>query len=799
MKRFNHKKVYFKSSILYFTLSVFFFSSLIFLGLFYKYYLDWLSDKDLLLKKAEVYYNQILKESNIIRNYDTLGNENIPNLNIVRPVYVYDYKNRLIGELSTVRRKYISINDVSDSFIQALLVTEDQDFYYHSGISYKGILRAMIQNLKAFRIIQGGSTLTQQLSKLLFTDRARTIQRKVFEFFCAREIEKKYTKEDILMMYINLIYFGYNNYGVETSSEFFFGKKAKFLNISEAAMLVSLISNPSYYNPYKNIDHVKRKQEYILELLAERNLIKSKEIPSIVEKFWKEHQFNLKELQKSLFKMRETDAPYALEEVKKFLFNKFGKEFFDNFSGAKVYTTIDLDLQTELNNLYPAHLTQVRNKIRKIKGSSVADETEIGGIFVKNSTGEIRAFIGGSKFSTTNQFNRAFQAYRQVGSTFKSIFFLYGLNQKIITPYTIFEDRPITVEFPNEANDNRRFWDVKNNANSYRFSLNVEEAIKRSSNVVAVQVANLVGLSGIQSIISKTLFLDQEQVSKRFPPYLSMVLGAIEMTPLELNQIYMMIANEGIPVQSYLVNEIKDGNTYRTIYKYSSPNMIRIVSRESSFLMKQILDKAVGPGGTGYWAWVHSGKLNSFAGKSGTSQDNRDVWFSGFNSEITGTVWIGNDHNMPLGNNIYGGSSAGILVGKVFQKINKLYGHKNFTYDNTYLFLKRDIDLLTGKLATNNSLFVKQNALMIQGTEPTDYSQLPLPDQINLALKKKLIKDKDKALLIQKYNITQNNSTSSIPQPQTNQNNPLPPNNPQSQSSSPQPSSNSSVNQDDSI
>ncbi len=715
---------------------------IIILGIFLYFYFNWQSDRDQILKQAELYNNQILKETSIITHYKSIGSKDYKLENVDEPIRVYDAKGELLGEFTNERRRFVSIDNISPYFFYALFATEDKEFYNHSGINYKAIFRAMLKNILAMKFVQGGSTLTQQLSKILFTDRKRNLKRKIYEFFCAKELEKIYTKDDILLMYSNLILLGHGAYGVEYASQLFFKKNAKNLTIGEASFLVGLISNPTRYSPFLHRKHSRVKHKAVLNRMVEVGYIQKKSVKKIFKKFWNSHKFIKKDLQKGKSIIRTNYAPYVLEEVRRFIVKEFGEDFFIKNKGASIYTTIDKNLQLHSKNALVNHLKYL-NKIAPYKVKQSKKRIQGAVLLTTPKTGAIKVLIGGEAFITKNQFNRALQAKRQVGSSLKPFLYLSGMENKTITPYDVYEDKPVTIEIEGAPED-QKFWQVHNYNDQYRGYVNLTEALSKSINVVAAKVADKIGVEKLNNILREGLRLNAKEADKRFPPYqYSLALGATEMSPLEINNMFMVLANDGKTTIPYLIEKIKD-NKARIIYNKIPEQNKRVVSREANYLVVNMMRYVLRPGGTaGHLKSAYA--LNfDMAGKTGTTQDYRDAWFNGFNPSIVGTIWIGHDDNLSLGKGFTGGSVAAPLWGQIMKEAQKNVEMGTFKCSDCNL-ITQPVSLLSGKVPkSENDKYIDKKALFIEGTEPGEYCNLSEIEKERRAKLKGWIKEEER-------------------------------------------------------
>lgn len=706
------------------------------LGLFVAYfYFSWKSDREVVLKQAEIYYNQILKETDLISKYQNIGGHGYQLKNIEEPIKVLDFQGEILGEFSNEKRSFVSTESISPYFFYALFAVEDVEFYHHSGINYNAILRAFIKNIISLRTVEGGSTITQQLSKLLFTDRSKSLKRKIYEFFCAKELEKIYTKDDILLMYSNLILFGHGAYGIQFASQLFFKKNAKNLDLGEASFLVCLISNPTRYSPFLNKKNALVKHKAVLERMVSLGYISAKNSEKVFKEFWLRHDFRDKDLAVGKDMIRGNTAPFVLEEVRRFLIEKFGEEFFLQNRGAVIHTTIDKRLEIFAAQTLKERIVKLReenwfkNK-KKLQGAV---------LFTVPESGEIRVLLGGEEFSRENQLNRAMQSYRQVGSSIKPLFYLSGIENRVITPYTVFEDKPVNIEIDG-APEKVKFWKVNNYNKEYRGYLNVMEAIYRSSNVVTAQVSYLIGVDNLKKIIKETLNLSSEEDSRRFPGYLySLALGTAELSPLELNMLFMMMANKGVAVTPYLITKVID-NKSNVLYEASLPQGRRVVSKEADYLTINMMRRVLGRGGTAGHIPREYGLNFDVAGKTGTTQRSWDTWFNGINPSLAGTVWIGHDENSPLGKSFTGSAVSAPIWAKIMKQASLFYNMGSFSYDGSYRFIRQSVCLLSGKAAVKDKCkFVDHDALFIEGTEPGDYCDLSPEEETKRAMMKNWI------------------------------------------------------------
>ncbi len=659
---------------------------------------------------------------------------------------IYDIKGRIIGKLAYEAREIVGYNGISPYFRAALISTEDRGFFTHQGVSYKGIARAMVRNIMAMRMIQGGSTLTQQLAKLWVTKMkgeksiTRSLDRKIYELFMAKAIEKKYIKDDILLMYMNWIYFGHGVNGVETAAKFYFRKAAKDLDLAESSFLAGIISNPSRFSPFRHPQRSMRRHLRVLKGMNEHGDIpEGLDYKEVHRKFWAKQTF--KERSISKLKVYVNKAPYVVEEVMRQVFKKLVNRYNLSIEKAKenlyergwnIYTSIDLDLQREAVKELRRGLLSYRKAVpkrsrlrRHLKGIQGAI------VSIEPSTGYIKAFVGGDEFTKSNQYNRAFQAVRQPGSAFKPICYLAALDNysanPLASPYTLLFDGedPIPLE-------GGKMWKVRNYGNYYlNRPITLTHALKISSNQVAARLVSLMGVTRIRDIMMGALDMDEEKARKRYPEGVySIALGSIAMTPLELAQVYAMMANHGYRVRPKLILEIKDMDNeiiLDDLYNKEERRKRRpVVSKEAAYLITTMMSHVLSRGGTGNIVQRMIGNKYDVVGKTGTSQKYHDLWFAGYNPELCTVVWVGHDKNMSLSGG--GGKIAAPIFARYMNKAYKIY--KNKLKKRFTRFSRDGYNLRSHKVCRDSGLIavegrcsnIDHHALFIPGdTEPGGY------------------------------------------------------------------------------
>lgn len=585
---------------------------------------------------------------------------------------IYDRKGREIARLFEENRTWVDIGSISPWVKAAILSAEDSEFYSHRGIRITAILRALLADLRSGQAAQGGSTITQQVARMLFLNRDRTIKRKAAEAIIAVRMERMYTKDHILEMYINMAYFGHGAYGIAAAAQNYFGKSPATLTLAEASMLAGLLPAPNLYTPLRHPDRARTRQNYVLGRMVETGQITDAERQAALQT---ELTYARSADQKVTFVME--DAPHFVSHV---LFQKllpaYGRDRIYR-GGLRIHTTIDLDLQR--------HAEAVLAK-QKFEGAIVALDPE---------TGEILAMAGGRDFDES-KFNRATQAFRQPGSSFKPIAYAAALESGIRPVDRIF-DEPIT--FPNG-------WSPKNSDMKFNGIMTITDALCRSINTAAVRMCQVVGVETI---------CDQARKMGITTPYLvhdlSVVLGSSSVTPLEMCAAFSSFANNGNRIIPYSIKEITDSSG--TVVEQTGPQLSRAMSPETAATMRSLLGQAVS------WGTGTRAKIEGYQvfGKTGTTNDFTDVWFVGGVPGLTTVVYMGNDDHKTLGRAFGGTVAAPVWQEFTARAVKILDTPKNFTLSSGVSVQQVTICRESGHLSTG-SCPRKANILMAVGQAP---------------------------------------------------------------------------------
>ncbi len=500
----------------------------------------------------------------------------------------------------------LSLNDMSPYIPQAVVAIEDKRFYSHFGFDPIGFSRAMARNIMAGRMVQGGSTLTQQLAKNLFLKPDRTLERKVQEVLLALWLEQKYSKDQILEMYLNRVYYGSGAYGVEAAARRYFSKSARDVSLTEAATIAAVLKAPSYYSPAKDAVAANKRAKLVLNAMREQGMIGDKEMNSAESK-------------------PVTKAAAYWNGSEQFVADRVMSELADILKGVKsdviVDTTIDTSLQQAGETAITARIAKSGKKLNVHQGAMVSIDT----------TGAVRAYVGGVDYASS-QYDRAGTAQRQPGSTFKPFVYLAALEMGR-TPDSIRNDAPIKIGK----------WKPENYEGKYYGSVSLAVALSKSLNSVAAQ---LVMETGPETVIEVAHRLG---IRSKLESNLAISLGTSDVNLLELTGAYSAFSNGGNHVNTHIIKRVTsiDGTV---LYEANQDNAPPVIQPEVVGMMNSMLKRTLAEGTAqkAQFAWPAGGK-------TGTSQSFRDAWFIGYTAHLTTGVWFGNDDNTPM-NKVTGGS-----------------------------------------------------------------------------------------------------------------------------------------------
>ncbi len=552
---------------------------------------------------------------------------NLPDINRMadyqpsRSTRVYARNGMLLANLYRENRTWVTIDKVPIRVRNAFIATEDAHFYQHHGVDFAGIIRAALADYRHEQF-QGASTITQQLARRLFLSDEVSISRKIQEALLAMEIERYYTKDDILERYLNIIYFGSGAYGIEAAAHTYFGTDVGHLNLAQIALLAGLPAAPSDYSPYVNLERAKDRQHHVLERMVEAGFITQARADST-------ELAPLHLIGERPTGLQSYRYPYFTTYVTHLIEQQFGTRVTLE-GGLQVYTTLDPAMQDIAQDAVTWGIGRAKAEgIGAHQGALVA---------IRPSTGEIVAMVGGATpFSLTNQFNRAWQSHRQPGSSFKAYVYTAEVDAGH-PPTTIVYDTP--VSYP--MGDGTR-WAPMDDDFRYYGAMTMRYALAQSRNVVAVKLAQDIGVDRVVE------YAHRMGITAPLDPTLSLALGSSGVSPLDQAAGYATLANQGVHIPPTAIRLVRDSlgtpvldNTY--------PEQTEVVSAGVAYIMTSMLESVIEEG-TGTNANIG----RPAAGKTGTTSSFRDAWFVGYTPDLVAAVWIGNDHYERM-NESYGGN-----------------------------------------------------------------------------------------------------------------------------------------------
>ncbi len=537
---------------------------------------------------------------------------------------IYDDNDELLTELHVERRIFVPLAHVPQALRDAIIATEDKRFYYHWGVDPIGIARAIVQNYRRGRVVEGGSTITQQLTKVLFLTPDKSLERKIKEAVLALELERRYPKDRILEMYLNQVYFGHGAYGVEAAARTYFGKSVSELNVREAALLAGLPRAPTTYSPFEHPDLASRRRELVLRRMVDYGSLEEAEAQRLARM----------DLGLIPPERRRTTGQYFLEYVQQGLEAKYGADMVFK-GGLNVYTTLDPTLQLTAERALREGLKALESRrgerTKTAEPTKAIEHPEGALVSLDTHTGYIRAMVGGYDFFRS-EFNRAVQARRQPGSAFKPFIYIAAIEAGL-TPATRIDDAPVSYA----VGPNGQAWKPENYDRKYRGSTTLQQAIEESVNVVTIKLQEQIGLE-------KTIQVARRLgVSSRLDPNLSLALGTSDMTLLELTSAYGALANDGRWLPATAVRYVTDAEG--RLLEEHVPEPRAAVSPETAYMITHML-RGVVERGTGRAARALGRPV---AAKTGTTNDYSNAWFVGFTPSVATGVWVGYDRPRSLG------------------------------------------------------------------------------------------------------------------------------------------------------
>ncbi|MBP6869992.1 PBP1A family penicillin-binding protein [Candidatus Babeliales bacterium] len=579
----------------------------------------------------------------------------LENYNPGKPSILLDDQGREWGRFQLDRRKFVSLEQMPQSLLDAFLATEDHKFYEHHGLSIRGICRSVFVNLYHGKKVQGASTITQQLVRLLFFDAKKTFKRKVKEQLFALLVEFQFTKNQILETYLNHVYFGYGIYGVQAASQRFWNKNVQDLSLDESAVLAGMVRSPTHYSPISSPAKAQKRRNVVLRLMQRRGFIDD---TSCLQA----QALQLEVQQPSV----ETIAPHLKEMIRIYLEEYVGKQQLYS-GGLIIQTTINYDIQKAAEKSFHDQVTILKEKL--------FPGVDGGMLSITPATGEIKALVGGYDF-LESKFNRVTQAKRQMGSIFKPFVYATALEHGASFIDTKI-DEPIEIRQGNQV------WTPQNNTRKFIGEMTLARALSYSNNTIAVQTLLDVGVEKVIEMASRL------HISSELQPYPSLALGCVDATLQQAVAAFNIWANHGVYVEPHYVRWVKDELGVK-IYKAHPLKEQVMDNKISSQVLKVLslgmnrLKKTVGE------QWVGGDAV----GKTGTTNDSRTCWFCGSTPELTTGICIGLDNNQPLGEKVYGSRTSFPIWFGFNKLVTKNIQH--FYYDPT--LQEVSVDAKTGQI-----------------------------------------------------------------------------------------------------
>ncbi|MGI6660602.1 MAG: transglycosylase domain-containing protein [Bacillota bacterium] len=613
---------------------------------------------------------------------------------------IYDRNGDVWTELrSSEYRIPVSVNDMPQHLIDAVLAAEDHRFYSHPGFDLRAIMRALYQNIVDDSSLQGGSTITQQLAKIAFLEYDRTLKRKVQDIIVAVLMERKYTKKEILEMYINQIHFGRGAHGAEAAARAYFAKPVSELTVDEAAFLAGAIRAPSYYGDKSNLEQAVKRRNTVLNQMAEYGFITQDEA-----EVYKSKPLNIIDHEP----MVVTEGGYFLDFVLEQLLSRYPADLVYG-GGLRVYTTYNPAAQRAAE----AAIREVLDPVFPYKPGE--DNIEAATVVMDVRTGHLLALVGGRRHEGMLGWNRTIDAKRQPGSAFKPISVYTPALEMGMGPYTVIDDSPVTWVDPTTGEE----FSPRNYSGNFQGLVTMRKGVRESLNVVACKVQDMVGLRTSLEMSEKlgiTTLVKTPDSGGRSDLTRSLALGGLTygVTPLDMAVAFSTIANRGIQVQPLSILKVEDKNG--NVLEEHSVNRQIVISEESAYLMTSMLqDVLTVAGGTGQAAYFG----RPAAGKTGTTSDWKDAWFAGYTPSTVGVVWMGYDQEKTMAQwKITGGSYPARIWNAMMKVITADMPVEDFTRPDTIVEIQvcKKSGLLPGPYCPEEDIITE---LGVKGKTPT--------------------------------------------------------------------------------
>lgn len=618
------------------------------------------------------------------------------------PTKILDRNGQVVSEIFQKRTSTLRLQDYPEDMISILLNIEDQKFFFHGGIDYSAILRAFFKNIINLSYKQGASTITQQLARIILDDRRKSLNRKWREAQLAFALESVLTKEQILETYMNHVYLGHGAFGFGEGIKFYFQKNPMELSKEEMVLLASLPSAPNKYSPLKNPEDSYTRVRAILNMFRNRGIYPNLDRDKFVSFY---HNLSTRSPNETVFGSRHDIAPYVTEHVRAILSSLEGEKNIYESGGYTVETTLDKNAQELIGPIVREYLSKskrsgkIQKKRVRLKPESPMDlafrqrmeEISLLNEFVWNpdqlegdkdqsivqaaivgiqpNTGQVLFLHGGDEFNSSNQFNRATQMRRQTGSSIKAVLYASAIDSGSIHAGMKILDAPLYYR-----GGGGKEWAPENLGGSFDGEISLRTALVKSKNTAAVQVAERLGSSGIEKYFTKFFFPNESEKRNRFRGDLSLALGTLEISPLEMASAFTSFVNQGTIKRPYLIQRIKNakGNVLYEVgasdeFKLKLPEERQVIRPDTAEVMVSLLRDSGRASGV-----RNGGYVGDLIGKTGTTNDYKDAWFVGARPDISLAVWVGYDNpKFGMGASGLGGAVAAPLWGEIMAIIDK--------------------------------------------------------------------------------------------------------------------------------
>lgn len=621
---------------------------------------------------------------------------------------VHDRNGVVIGGYFTENRVPVPLSEMPEHLVQAVIASEDRRFYNHWGINLTAIIRATVSNLRARGVTQGASTITQQLARNLFLDQSRTWERKLKEMVLAVRLERSFSKDEILGLYLNRIYFGEGAYGVQAAAHRYFRKNVEELTVAEAALIAGIPANPSLFSPVRHPEASKARRNRVLRGMYTLSLI---DVPT-----YREAVASPLGILPSGSVAGE--APYFLEHLRLLLVDRYGTEGVYQ-GGLQIHTTLDIDLQRAAEEAIEKQLRSIEEEEKyeetfesyreseATPGTSRTPYLQTALIALEPQTGQVLAMVGGRSWQDS-KFNRVTQAKLQPGSAFKPFIYALALNQGGRTNDIIIDE---PVSYPGATRDTADIWEPENFKEEFEGPMTYRYALSKSINIPSVKLIDQLGPRSVAD------FVRTMGMRGYVPPYLSLALGTAEITPLEMASAYGTFANHGIHVAPTVLLRVDDGLGGAIVE--SRPATAEIMDEKANALLVSVLRSVFEWGTAATAQYVMDFKVPA-AGKTGTTDDYTDAWFAGFVPRCVCVVWVGFDEKRSIGEKMTGAKAALPIWVDFMKAFVAKYGEEDFFVPDG--MVQVPTCMTTGR---QPSLYCPvQQDMFISGTEPDDVCRL---------------------------------------------------------------------------